>query len=648
MSITKLYAGVVGDPLNTSGPQLAASVNQLIDTHVSHLKALPTAANAQTNTVYKVISFYDGWAALTSTPSGGGLFVWNPTANKALHNGITHYSPESILAWDGTQADLPTLLDWTGSGTGVFVRIRGESLNVEMAGAVQSNAINNAAAITKTLNVAASLQCMVSGTKGIWYGVSGNITTPTWVWLESIKLKQLTPASVSRRTLFQASGTKFHLKDVTVDRNGDGSSGSLTDAAGVWVNDCPDVNLEDVEVFGNDFGSGIAVIRCDNAVIKSIFVHDIAGGTNVSAAITDDSIHGLWVQGGTGVTIINPRIRNLLNRWSGQASFNRFSRGIAIGGSKRFSISNPMVDNVDQGIDLTGDQNPEFFEVTGGIISNCYTWGTKCANSVQNGVFTGVVAYRCGQSGFVSSSPSVVMPDRTQNITYTGCKSIQTGFGGVWTSLANVAGFRVANTGTYPDYPRSIKYVGCSADGADGAMEYGFFSDATLGTTDGEQWIEAIHCDVQGAIVKNYYGLNNGYADRQRSTAQSIPNNVWTDLEYTSTTDFMGASSGVASTELSATRSGIYTIDAGITWAGSNVGTRFIRLMLNGVVVRGSIVRIPAVTANEFNMNTSITIPVNTGGLPVKVQVCQDSGAALNILGGAFRLSLVSAGYGGN
>jgi hypothetical protein len=156
MSITKLYAGVVGDPLNTSGPQLAVSVNNLIDAHVSHLKALPTAAKAQTDTVYNVISFYDGWAAAAAGPRGGGRLVWMPDASKSLHNGVTHYAPEALLAWNGTQASLATLRNWSGTGTGVFARILDGFISPEMAGALGDGATIDTLAMQSAIDVAAT------------------------------------------------------------------------------------------------------------------------------------------------------------------------------------------------------------------------------------------------------------------------------------------------------------------------------------------------------------------------------------------------------------------------------------------------------------------------------------------------------------
>lgn len=101
-------------PFSASGQGLVASVNQLIDTSVSSLKALPV--NPQTDTVYGVIGFYAG------STVGGGKFVWNPTADKSSHNGITVIAPEALSIWSGTQSTISYLLSWSGSGTGCWIR----------------------------------------------------------------------------------------------------------------------------------------------------------------------------------------------------------------------------------------------------------------------------------------------------------------------------------------------------------------------------------------------------------------------------------------------------------------------------------------------------------------------------------------------
>lgn len=117
MSIMQLYAGADGDVLNSTGAQVRDSVNALINTHVAHLKLLPTGAAIQTDTVYTVI------ALTTAGVSGGGHYWWGPTRDKATHDGSSVIAPEAIAAWDGTLTNIAQLEGWTGTGTGCWVLI---------------------------------------------------------------------------------------------------------------------------------------------------------------------------------------------------------------------------------------------------------------------------------------------------------------------------------------------------------------------------------------------------------------------------------------------------------------------------------------------------------------------------------------------
>jgi len=88
---------------------------------VSHIKLLPVTGLSEGMRV-KVKSFHDGWAAYTARPVGGGDFYYRSDLSKSNHNGGTIIAPEAVSAWDGTTANLTTLLNWTGSGTGCYVR----------------------------------------------------------------------------------------------------------------------------------------------------------------------------------------------------------------------------------------------------------------------------------------------------------------------------------------------------------------------------------------------------------------------------------------------------------------------------------------------------------------------------------------------
>lgn len=75
----------------------ASSRTQSVDTIYDLLSITPTT----TGTWVIVASYWGGWAT-SSTPRGGGVFVWSPTMAKSRHNGGTIISP--TVPWDGTAA----------------------------------------------------------------------------------------------------------------------------------------------------------------------------------------------------------------------------------------------------------------------------------------------------------------------------------------------------------------------------------------------------------------------------------------------------------------------------------------------------------------------------------------------------------------
>lgn len=88
---------------------------------VPHLKALATMPLIH-GQQYSVVSFYDGWAVSAQNPIGGGIFVYDSTRNKSESNGEKVIAPEALVAWDGTQQNLETLINWSGTGVGCFVK----------------------------------------------------------------------------------------------------------------------------------------------------------------------------------------------------------------------------------------------------------------------------------------------------------------------------------------------------------------------------------------------------------------------------------------------------------------------------------------------------------------------------------------------
>ena len=158
MSNQKVSAGLIdqsGDfnftgELKLKGSPIVSSVGSIKSLSV------PTV----TGQSFSVTGFYAG------TTVGGGDFIYDASRDKADHNGGTVISPEAIAAWDGTQSDIATLLDWSGAGAGCFVKQVGTEINADEFGVSYGNpSANSSLSISKGLS-AASLH-------GLYFVVDG-------------------------------------------------------------------------------------------------------------------------------------------------------------------------------------------------------------------------------------------------------------------------------------------------------------------------------------------------------------------------------------------------------------------------------------------------------------------------------------------
>lgn len=110
---------------------------------------------------FDVTGFYDG------TDVGGGVFRWDASKDKADHNGGTVIAPEALTAWDGTSGDIATLLDWTGAGSGCFVRLHD--------GLVKSNYFD----YTNSEDLRLKLDSTNADDESISFGRTGGINSKT-------------------------------------------------------------------------------------------------------------------------------------------------------------------------------------------------------------------------------------------------------------------------------------------------------------------------------------------------------------------------------------------------------------------------------------------------------------------------------------
>lgn len=180
---------------------------------IKELATAPKIAGAQ----YSTRSF---WAELNL---GGGLFVWNPDRPKADHNVGTVIAPEAIAAWDGTPANLSVLRDWTGAGTGAFVRVaEGSDYLIEWFGASPDNdAETNKIALEMAL---ATSRDITKSTKATGRTFLINGVSATHLNLKGISLKL---ADNSDADMFTCAGWMI-IKDCVLDGNWANQTGSYS------------------------------------------------------------------------------------------------------------------------------------------------------------------------------------------------------------------------------------------------------------------------------------------------------------------------------------------------------------------------------------------------------------------------------------
>ena len=109
---------VIGDGVKVGGHKIGGDIKS-----VNSIKTLPTGVLPKDKDKFDVTGFYE------NTTIGGGQFIYAATRSVAEHNGGTVIAVAAIIAWDGTQADIATLLNWTGTGTGCFIMISGCVIN---------------------------------------------------------------------------------------------------------------------------------------------------------------------------------------------------------------------------------------------------------------------------------------------------------------------------------------------------------------------------------------------------------------------------------------------------------------------------------------------------------------------------------------
>ncbi len=499
-------------------------------------------------------------------------------------------------------------------------------------GAVGDGVADDKAAILAAINAAIAASAATTRSvpvvgSGLVHGVSGNLELPDGAHMRDVALKQLDPdAAGDVRTLTSDDADSIRLVRVTVDRNGDGTNGALSDDAGIYISGGSGHYFEDLEVFGDDIGTGIAIVGASDFRCVRLYARDM--NYDLGADPGDDRVQGIWFQNCSKFAIVDPLAHDLGGNF-GAGATTRWSRGIVYGGCSDFTVHNPRGWNVDQGHDITGSDGNVRFEITGGLMQDCYTFGFKFANSARDGTITGAVALRCGQAGFIASGPADTISIMTSDLDFVGCKSYDSGSNGAY---GTAAGFRITDGGAgAAGSTRGIRFIGCKAHDRQGSptMDYGFLNDVAA-NSDGRYNECDPSCVSFGHVTAAFSGMNASRCTARFNAAQAIGNNAWAAVNWDLEDDRGAMHSLVSSTDIvNNRRPGVYRLTAGVSFAANATGQRGIRFYEQGSEVPGSTVLVNAAAVGETSLVTTITLELTTTRNLV-LGLFQDSGGNLN------------------
>ncbi|WP_431686759.1 hypothetical protein [Hahella sp. NBU794] len=320
---------------------------------------------------------------------------------------------------------------------------------------------------------------------------------------------------------------QVELENIALVRGGNKTSGSMSDSAGIWIDNANRVTLSNVEVSGNGRGPGVLIADSDNVTINDLYVHDMfwspcredestltknsllsrkdwssrmihdpanCGSDNLIRI--EEQIAGLLIVRSNNIRINNPSIERIYAHLIDGAMPYQ-TDGITIGSNFddldkqanceqktdrdefNIEIRGAKITDVWEGIDFTGNPLADIL-VDVASISRTHAFGVKFANGASCALVKNVTVTDSGLSGFVLTGKN--NPDHSapapHSVTFDNTVAINPGSNGYWRGVASIAGYRIMN-GALQD-PTDIRIINSKSVDTQTVktMDYGFFSEA--------------------------------------------------------------------------------------------------------------------------------------------------------------------------
>lgn len=605
--IVKDISGNVVWDENTLAPQLGAGSGELFIDTIADAEAAQIAAGTTSLTLLGYYTIGDG---------GGGLYV--PVSAGA--------GPGKFQSFDG---------QWWQLGE---VKYGIGSIAPEQLGAKGDGTTANDSVFSTLLTIGLPIR----GTPGAIYGLTAPFVfsaVPNFV-LDSVILKDLAPTGTDRKFVYGIGNASVRLNRLKVLRNGDGSSGSFNTAAAVWIQNAVFIDIVDLEVTGNNAGAGLHLVTCQGGTVDRPYIHDMTAGTPTTPNPGDgaDQIAGIWADGCTNVTISNGTVANLLTQSSSYSPENINTRGYTGGGpGTGVAFTNCTVTNVDEGFDMSGDQNMTGWQITACRASFCRKFGFKAAVTASVGRFINCYAYNCTLDGFYLQGSNETLTDPTDNlhdVWCIGCVAENTGFNvSTYYPGFTTFGFRCDTGSEDSTYPRNCRFVDCRAFGGT-LMKIGFENNQTAAYL-AQDRNRIINCSVADFTQLASEGFADGTSILALNADQSIPNSTDTGIIWnhaTNSIDGLGFLSGGPTATLTFPYGSRFAISGVGPFNQNTTGNRAIFAHLNGSQIPGQrdIRKSNAVSETTPQMNFIWDF---AAGDVLEIFVNQDSGGSLILNG---------------
>lgn len=559
--IKDISGNVVWDE-NTVAPQLGAGSGELFFNTLSLAEAAQIAAGTPSLTILGYNSPGDG---------GGGVYI--PTTAGA--------GTGKFQSFDG---------QWWILGS-IFYGIG--PITPEQLGAKGDGTTPNDATFTQLLG----LGLPIRGSLGAIYGLNSPLvfSTVSNFNMADVTLIDLMPIGTSRKFLTGTGNVSVRLSNVKIFRNGDGSSGSFNTAAAVWIQSAAFIDISDLEVTGNNAGAGLHLVTCTGGSVDRAYMHDMIAGTPTTPNPGDgaDQLVGIWTDACINVTISNCTVANLLTQSTAYTPENINSRGYTGGGpGYGVAFTNCTATNVDEGFDMSGDQNMVGWQITACRASFCRKFGFKAAVTASIGRFVNCYAYSCTLDGFYLQGSNETLSDPTNNlhdVWCIGCVAENTGYNvSTYYPGFTTFGFRCDTGSEDLTYPRNCRFVDCRAFGGT-AMKIGFENNQTALYL-GQDRNRIINCSAEDFTQLASEGFVDGTSTLGLNGDQTLASGTDTPIVWNHVlngVDGLQLLTGGATSTLVIPYASRYAVEVSVPYNQGSAGNRSLNATLNSNHIPG-------------------------------------------------------------